>query len=1512
MRVISYILSWFAPRGAPVGAFLLAVLVLAASGREARAGCDAIAPKAQTFRGDLSTLSTPFFAPGQTIQFQPTICDVESETLRIDPGNPGSACVANDGAYLSYFFKQPAGPVHAVVVAQPSLCATLGPQLQALHADLQAQSPPGSASCLADPSLTVDFVDLGNGASECRLSSEFPDTSALAQAPPDPGITFTGPVQVAVTRAEDPISDLSGRSCAAALESEKLVACIDRFFETDGTCNLGIENRHALFVEPVALPAENDFRSACSTLGDATSLCDDSQMPDVRFALDSRGNVYLGWLWRNILFPGDTGGELRPPAFVTIETSIESFPSSGQPIQVDRSQLSSFTRAGVTLPPIFNPGSDDAVPDKLVLSGTTDADGSVIQMLATPPEGGSPSFDLRQLVVPGGPGVIPFSDFLASMNGYLSFGGLCEEDGLICVERDETRLGSSFNADPDQSDSSVLTFRDRSSNRFFEVGGDLPGSGKAEGRAAAQVFQPPFRSPAFFARDDCVVFAESESAENDFDTTANGQVFETVLKLFCVDGAGELVEVGSAATLAGLGIGNLAVDASPAIFETPNGPTPAHFGQRARSFVITDGMAYFLAPEWANAVQETTRLDVSSDEIAGDDSSFDVDTSADGRFAVFTSFAELARDRNRQPDVYRRDLLTGETDLANVVFRDAPPRRPLCDGKPVQAKQAPTSNPAISADGSTVCAQTLAASLVEDGDKDTNDAWDIFVHDFDTCITERVSLATDGSESLLDSSSCDLSGNGDLVAFDSIGLDADGLSDVYLRDRSTDTTTLLSGGLPGESFRPSLTVDGSRIAFVNVASPSLVVVRDVASFETLYQAEGDNPQLSADGARLTYEAPGDTTTDVVVADLEAGFVEVVSLSSSLDPGTSPSLRPAISADGRLVTFSTANAFVPSDADGLPDLYAVDVTTRQLRRVGPLESAEDGSAVDALGTSTAFTAADPGGVLAVRPDPQDLGVDFSGDGSLDDRVLTAVDLASAPSPKLIVIGSANQAAVAGRSVLFTSGESSEVFLATGLCADCPVVAQSLGRFAPAGIALSSEVACAAARDGSGDDRLACGRVDDGALFDVVDGSGDPIAIDSLAVEGSLIVARTAADQNGDHFLVLVDATSSGAMAITIGQERVEEFVVGGAFVAYSQCGSDGVCEMRFYDRAAGQFDTTHQTVKACNTQFCNPLTPFRVEGSCISFLTLECEQGGDCSAADGGFAASAGFCDLNGDAEDCTDLVVQRFCRDSGLQNAINVEEEGSDPLGNPGSGLSGSVFARQLGTCSGSELQCADDSACPGDQTCENYQLVTYALADSDGDGIFDVEDNCVDIPNTDQLDGDGDGVGDACDRFSCPDGEVDEDEFCDDGPLTGTAASLCEAPSQDPDNTGCFPKVEFDVSESSINPDQQGKVPMVVYAAANLNFESSPVGGLPASMIDLSSLLFSAVSAGECLEGGNPPSSLSLSDHNGDGRRDLVLHVEVQGTGIASGTTEGCLTGAFSAEVGPGRFEARDTLNVK
>lgn len=62
-----------------------------------------------------------------------------------------------------------------------------------------------------------------------------------------------------------------------------------------------------------------------------------------------------------------------------------------------------------------------------------------------------------------------------------------------------------------------------------------------------------------------------------------------------------------------------------------------------------------------------------------------------------------------------------------------------------------------------------------------------------------------------------------------------------------------------------------------------------------------------------------------------------------------------------------------------------------------------------------------------------------------------------------------------------------------------------------------------------------------------------------------------------------------------------------------------------------------------------------------------------------------------------------------------------------------------------------------------------YRLADSDSDTIPDLQDNCVQVANTDQVDVDGNGRGDACDDFD-RDGSINSKDNCRDLPNGGQA----------------------------------------------------------------------------------------------------------------------------------------------
>jgi hypothetical protein len=79
-------------------------------------------------------------------------------------------------------------------------------------------------------------------------------------------------------------------------------------------------------------------------------------------------------------------------------------------------------------------------------------------------------------------------------------------------------------------------------------------------------------------------------------------------------------------------------------------------------------------------------------------------------------------------------------------------------------------------------------------------------------------------------------------------------------------------------------------------------------------------------------------------------------------------------------------------------------------------------------------------------------------------------------------------------------------------------------------------------------------------------------------------------------------------------------------------------------------------------------------------------------------------------------------------------------------------------------VECASAADCAEEESCEDGQCLF--LTDTDADGVVDVDDNCPDVCNPQQLDGDSDGIGDLCDSTPGCDGcgtpECETDGQCD------------------------------------------------------------------------------------------------------------------------------------------------------
>jgi Tol biopolymer transport system component len=354
---------------------------------------------------------------------------------------------------------------------------------------------------------------------------------------------------------------------------------------------------------------------------------------------------------------------------------------------------------------------------------------------------------------------------------------------------------------------------------------------------------------------------------------------------------------------------------------------------------------------------KTVRVSIASAGLQAKGDSGGVGMSSNPRIAVFVSDASnlASGDHNGTNDVFVHEHSTGTTALVSVSLKGTP-------------GNGNSNSASISADGRYVVFDSLASNIVAG---DTNSIGDVFVRDLSTGQTSLVSVIAGGDPGNGYSGTGLISADGQHVAFYSqasnlITGDTNEAGDVFVRDLSTGQTTRVSVASDGSQARarekagssPSaISGDGRFVVFGSYATNLVpgdtngegdVFVHDMQTRETVRVSVNSRDRqandassggsITADGRLVAFSsiasnlAGGDDNGqyDVFVHDMQTGVTRLVSLSSKGSQGNLASINGVLSPDGRLVFFeSEASNLVPGDDNAPPGFAAADIFVHDL-------------------------------------------------------------------------------------------------------------------------------------------------------------------------------------------------------------------------------------------------------------------------------------------------------------------------------------------------------------------------------------------------------------------------------------------------------------------------------------------------------------------------------------------------------------------------------------------------------
>jgi len=271
--------------------------------------------------------------------------------------------------------------------------------------------------------------------------------------------------------------------------------------------------------------------------------------------------------------------------------------------------------------------------------------------------------------------------------------------------------------------------------------------------------------------------------------------------------------------------------------------------------------------------------------------------SADGRIVAFASFATnlVDNDVNSKEDIFIRDLQSGTTTLVSKNSDGT-----LGNGSSYIAQ--------ISGNGRYVSFMSNSSNLVNG---DTNNTFDIFVHDVMISQTKRVSVSSSGQQANDQSDSNGISFDGRYITFQSsasnlVSGDTGGYSDIFRHDQLTGTTTRVSvnsNGVQGNANSTGAAGSYGGISNIDATGRYVVFTSDANNLD-----DGDTNNLR----------------DVFVRDMTTATTVRVSLGLEGVESNNNSTYTFISPNGQYILYhSLASNLVPNDNNNKSDVFKVN-------------------------------------------------------------------------------------------------------------------------------------------------------------------------------------------------------------------------------------------------------------------------------------------------------------------------------------------------------------------------------------------------------------------------------------------------------------------------------------------------------------------------------------------------------------------------------------------------------------